>query len=73
MNLERKKTVTKLLDEGFEFLRKEDSTNSKNGTKYIIKVCRRFGAWQKLGEYSTKAKRDAAFVDLIDSGDKYLG
>ena len=67
-------SVEKLLTAGYIFIRKEDSTNTKcaSGVKYIIKESKGFGAWQKLGEFPTKAARERKLKELLAPDTPYI-
>ena len=53
-----KKSVEKLQNAGYEFLRARDTEGKQGKMKYCIYISREFGMWKLLHAYETKKQRN---------------
>jgi hypothetical protein len=59
-----KKTVEKLQNAGYVFLRTRDIPGKKDRTNYAIMQSKKFGTWTILEKFETKAARDRRLKQL---------
>jgi hypothetical protein len=59
-----KKSVTKLLDAGYVFLRKRDMPDKSGCVNYTIMQSKHFGAWTLLEKFKTKTARECRLNEL---------